>query len=64
MSASTLTTARRLVPHIDPDGLTAAFMLSFLATAGFFYINIMGAIVSGLVDGLHLSAAEARETSS
>ncbi len=59
MSASTLTTARRLAPRVDPDGLTAAFLLSFLATAGFFYINIMGAIVSGLVDGLHLSASEA-----
>jgi DHA1 family inner membrane transport protein len=42
-----------------PDGLVAAFLLAFLATAGFFYINIMAAIVSGLIDGLHLSAAEA-----
>lgn len=50
---------KRLIPRVDPDGLPAAFILSFLATAGFFYVNIMGAIVSGLVDGLHLSAAEA-----
>lgn len=34
-------------------------MLSFLATAGFFYVNIMPAIVSGLVDGLHFGAREA-----
>ena len=49
----------RAIPRVEPDGLVAAFILSFLATAGFFYVNIMGAIVSGLVDGLHLSAAEA-----
>jgi predicted MFS family arabinose efflux permease len=42
-----------------PDGLVAAAMLSFLATAGFFYVNIMPAIVSGLVDGLHFGAREA-----
>ncbi|MBS0581120.1 MAG: MFS transporter [Proteobacteria bacterium] len=42
-----------------PDGLVAAAMLSFLATAGFFYVNIMPAIVSGLVDGLRFGAREA-----
>jgi DHA1 family inner membrane transport protein len=47
------------LPRLDPDGLAAAFVLSFLATAGFFYVNIMGAIVSGLVDGLHLSPSVA-----
>ena len=46
-------------PRVDPDGLKAAFILSFVATAGFFYVNIMAAIVSGLIDGLHLSAREA-----
>lgn len=45
--------------RVDPDGLKAAFILSFLATAGFFYVNIMAAIVSGLVDGLHFSARDA-----
>ena len=59
MNVSAGLVAKRLIPRVDPDGLAAAFMLSFLATAGFFYVNIMGAIVSGLVDGLHLSAAEA-----
>jgi DHA1 family inner membrane transport protein len=52
-------TTKKLISRLDPDGLGAAFILSFLATAGFFYVNIMGAIVSGLVDALHLSAAEA-----
>lgn len=45
--------------RVGPDGLAAAFVLSFLATAGFFYVNIMAAIVSGLIDGLHLTAREA-----
>ncbi len=42
-----------------PDGLLAALFLSFLATAGFFYVNIMPAIVSGLIDSLHFSARDA-----
>ena len=44
---------------IAPDGLAAATLLALLATAGFFYVNIMPAIVSGLVDGLHFSARDA-----
>ena len=59
MSTVRADVAARLIPRVDPDGLAAAFILSFLATAGFFYVNIMGAIVSGLIDGLHLSAPEA-----
>ena len=41
------------------DGLLAATMLAFLATAGFFYVNIMAALVPGLVDGLGYSAGDA-----
>jgi DHA1 family inner membrane transport protein len=47
------------LPQAAPDGLMAAVLLSFLATAGFFYVNIMPAIISGLVDGLHFGAREA-----
>ena len=47
------------IRRVDPNGLTAALMLAFLATAGFFYVNIMAAIVSGLVDGLHFTARDA-----
>jgi hypothetical protein len=47
------------IPRVAPNGLVAAGLLAFLATAGIFYINIMAAIVSGLVDGLHFSAADA-----
>lgn len=46
-------------PKAPPDGLLAATMLAFLATAGLFYVNIMVALVAGLVDGLGLSEREA-----
>lgn len=44
-------------PRAAPDGLLAAVLLSFLATAGFMYVNIMPAIVEGLQSGLHFTAA-------
>jgi predicted MFS family arabinose efflux permease len=46
-------------PQAAPDGLFAAVLLSFLATAGFLYVNIMPAIVEGLQTGLHFSARTA-----
>jgi MFS family permease len=46
-------------PRAAPDGLLAATLLSFLATAGFMYVNIMPAIVEGLQSGLHFTAAVA-----
>jgi hypothetical protein len=46
-------------PTAEPDGLLAAVLLSFLATAGFFYVNIMAALVAGLVDGLGFSEGDA-----
>ena len=49
----------RRFPSAKPDGLLAAVLLSFLATAGFFYVNIMPALVAGLVEGLHYSQREA-----
>lgn len=42
-----------------PDSLLASFMLAFLATAGLFYVNIMAAIVTGLIDALGVSEREA-----
>jgi predicted MFS family arabinose efflux permease len=44
---------------VKPDSLPVAFMLAILATAGFNCVLIMAAIVSGLIDGLHISASEA-----
>lgn len=46
-------------PTASPDGLVAAAMLAFLATAGLFYVNIMAALVAGLVEGLGLTDREA-----
>lgn len=51
--------APRRLPTAPPDGLIAAVLLSFLATAGLFYVNIMAALVSGLIDGLHFSQKDA-----
>lgn len=45
--------------RVAPDSLLASFMLAFLATAGLFYVNIMAAIVSGLIDALGFSERQA-----
>ncbi len=45
--------------HAREDSLLAAVFLSFMATAGLFYVNIMSAIVDGLMTGLHFSAKDA-----
>ncbi|MEX0297735.1 MAG: MFS transporter [Kordiimonas sp.] len=46
-----------VLPTASADGLPAAIMLAFLGTAGIFYVNILAALVSGLVDGLNYSSA-------
>jgi MFS transporter, DHA1 family, inner membrane transport protein len=52
------TTAARL-PRAAPEGLLACVLLAFLATAGLFYVNIMPALVAGLIDGLGFTKREA-----
>ena len=47
------------LPKAAPDGIPAAFLLAFVATAGIVYINIMQALVTSLADGLHISNARA-----
>jgi predicted MFS family arabinose efflux permease len=47
------------LPTLAPDGTAARIMLAFLATAGLFYVNIMPAIVSGLIESLNFSRADA-----
>jgi len=49
----------RTLPRAAPDGLVACVLLAFLATAGLFYVNIMPALVAGLIDGLGFSNREA-----
>lgn len=47
------------MPKVDPHGMTARVFLAFLCTAGFFYINIMPAIVDGLIQALGYTNQEA-----
>lgn len=47
------------ITAVSSDGMAARIMLAFLATAGLFYVNIMPAIVSGLIDSLGFSLADA-----
>ena len=46
-------------PAVLSDSLWLYLLFALLATAGFFYINIMSAIVDGLITGLGFSNAEA-----
>lgn len=47
------------LPRATPDGLAAAVLLSFLATAGLFYVNIMPALIEGLMSGLGFTSKSA-----
>jgi predicted MFS family arabinose efflux permease len=46
-------------PKVAPNSMTARVLLSFLATAGLFYVNIMPALVDGLKEGLAYTNKEA-----
>lgn len=46
-------------PTVEPDGLVARTFIAFLATAGLFYVNIMPAIVDGLIQGLGFTSRQA-----
>jgi predicted MFS family arabinose efflux permease len=47
------------LPVVKDHGAVARLLLAFLGTAGLFYVNIMPALVSGLIDGLGFSNREA-----
>jgi len=49
----------RRFPTAAPHGELARVMLAFLATAGLFYVNIMPALVDGLIGGLGFSNRDA-----
>jgi len=51
--------ANRKIPVAEPNGEIARVLLAFLATAGLFYVNIMPALVDGLIEGLGFSNREA-----
>ncbi|NRA42151.1 MAG: MFS transporter [Pseudomonadales bacterium] len=45
--------------QVNPDGHVTRLLLALLATSGLFYVNIMPAIVEGLIVGLDLSNKQA-----
>jgi predicted MFS family arabinose efflux permease len=47
------------LPKVSPNSMPARLLLAFLATAGFFYVNIMPALVDGLKVGLGFSNKQA-----
>ena len=47
------------LPKVSPNSMLARVLLAFLATAGFFYVNIMPALVDGLKVGLGFSNRQA-----
>ena len=47
------------LPKVSPNSMVARVLLSFLATAGFFYVNIMPALVDGLRQSLGFSNKKA-----
>ncbi len=59
MTAATESQATSGIRKADPNSLVARTFLSFLATAGLFYVNIMPAIVDGLIEGLSFTARQA-----
>ena len=46
-------------PKLERNSELARLLLAFLATAGIFYVNIMPALVDGLIDGLGFSNQDA-----
>ncbi len=50
---------RKIFPVAAPNGEIARVLLAFLATAGLFYVNIMPALVDGLIEGLGFSNRDA-----
>jgi predicted MFS family arabinose efflux permease len=51
--------SERRFPTAAPNGEIARVLLAFLATAGLFYVNIMPALVDGLIEGLGFSNRDA-----
>lgn len=47
------------LPKVSPNSMIARTFLAFLASAGLFYVNIMPAIVSGLIDALGFTNQQA-----
>ncbi len=59
MSETASLASNRRFPTAAPHGELARVMLAFLATAGLFYVNIMPALVDGLIEALRFSNRDA-----
>lgn len=57
-SSSAILPGRRF-PTLAPNSELARVLLAFLATAGLFYVNIMPALIDGLIEGLGFSNQQA-----
>ena len=49
---------------VSPDGMTARIFLAFLSTAGIFYVNILPALVDGLISALGFTNQQAGSVAS
>ncbi len=58
-SSAAIDSRPRRFPTAAPHGELARLLLAFLATAGLFYVNIMPALVDGLIEGLGFSNRQA-----
>jgi len=52
------------LPKVSPNSMKARIFLAFLASAGLFYVNIMPAIVSGLIEALGFTNQQAGNVAS
>jgi len=52
------------LPKVSPNSMIARTILAFLASAGLFYVNIMPAIVSGLIEALGFTNQQAGNVAS
>ena len=59
MSEHQTDTENSRFPVAKPNGEIARVLLAFLATAGLFYVNIMPALVDGLIEALGFTNREA-----
>ncbi|WP_438863055.1 MFS transporter [Neptunicella sp.] len=62
--AQSMPTAYLAKYKVAPHGVFARIILAFLTTAGIFYINIIPALVSGLIEGLQFNNQQAGFVSS
>jgi predicted MFS family arabinose efflux permease len=52
------------LPKVSPNSMKARIFLAFLTTAGLYYVNIMPAIVSGLIEALGFTNQQAGNVAS